>query len=289
MFRLLRHLQDCGYRVVLVLSPLAGEEIGERQFLELCEWFPNSVLCGQDGSLLLRMAEGAGVLKPLHGSKVAEFAGRPKEDAITGPARRWIDTDRRLSRPLIEPVLALLQALGPAAVLAEYVFMTAILPVVGPESIKLVDTHDVFSTKEAKVVRFGLADGLSMGPEDERERLLRADVVLAIQPVEQGELSALAPERTVIQVGVDFEVAHAPRPGKGKQILCVGSDNAMNVKGLRDFLRIGWPLVRKALPDAEVLVAGRVSRVVECADSRVKLLGEVDRIEEILRAGPSRD
>ena len=282
MFRLLRHLQNCRYRVVLVLSPLAGEEISEQQFLASCEWFPNSILCARDGTLLVRMAEGAGVVKPLHGSRVVGFAARLKEETVTGPARRWLDTDCTFCHDaLIQPVLSLLQALGPAAVLAEYVFMTRFLPMVGPESLKLVDTHDVFSAKEAKVLRFGLTDGLSMRPQDERERLLRADLVLAIQRAEQQELAALVPERSVIEVGVDFDVVRSSSPPKGRSILYVASDNPMNVRGLRDFLRFGWPLVRQAVSDAEVLVAGRVCRSTACADPRVRLLGLVDRIEDV--------
>jgi hypothetical protein len=52
---------------------------------------------------------------------------------------------------------------------------------------------------------------------------------------------AIVPERPVITVGVDFDVLqHNPASPK-HVIFYVASDNAMNVKGVLDFLRFAWP------------------------------------------------
>jgi len=56
----------------------------------------------------------------------------------------------------------------------------------------------------------------------------------------------------------------------------VGSDNALNVKGLKDFLRFAWPTVRREVPRAELRVIGGVGPLVEVEDSSVTVLGAVD-------------
>ena len=56
----------------------------------------------------------------------------------------------------------------------------------------------------------------------------------------------------------------------------VASDNALNVRGLQDFLRFAWPLVRREVPDAELRVVGAVGLQVEVDDPSVKIMGLVD-------------
>jgi hypothetical protein len=121
--------------------------------------------------------------------------------------------------------------------------------------LKLIDTLDVFSNKRAKVGEFGVRD-LELLPWEEAERLKRADVVIAIQEEERAALAAMAPQRTVVTVGLDFDMAPTgPVPEKAR-VLYVGSDNALNRKGLRDFLRFVWPEVLEQVPGAELVVAG---------------------------------
>src|SRR5262249_42989796 len=52
--------------------------------------------------------------------------------------------------------------------------------------------------------------------------------------------------------------------------------NAMNVKGLRDFLRFAWPWIQREIPDATLRVAGKVCSAVQDPPRGVKLLGPVD-------------
>jgi hypothetical protein len=49
----------------------------------------------------------------------------------------------------------------------------------------------------------------------------------------------------------------------------------MNKKGLHDFLRFAWPRIRRAIADAELLVAGAVSRTVPHDAPGVTRLGSV--------------
>ena len=86
------------------------------------------------------------------------------------------------------------QALGPHVLLAEYIWMSRILPLVRPDVIKVVDTIDVFSTKRDKVLRFGI-DDLHVHEAEEAKRLAMPICVIAIQDDERQVLQRLMPDR----------------------------------------------------------------------------------------------
>jgi protein-tyrosine-phosphatase len=155
--------------------------------------------------------------------------------------------------------------------------MTRAFPLLRPDALKVVDTHDVFSTKGDKVIQFGNENRLALTPEEEAELLDRADLIIAIQPDEAEELRQLAPKKQVLIAGADFgPVDSVQGPVHDAVILLVGSDNSLNVKGLRDFLRFAWPLIRRDVPGAELRVVGAVGRRVEIEDPAVKIMGLVD-------------
>src|SRR5262249_39823011 len=146
------------------------------------------------------------------------------------------------------------------------------------QSFKMIDTIDVFSTKSKKVVQYGIDDSLALTANEERARLIRADLVIAIQSAEREELSAIVPERSVVTVGVDFDVLRQSSQPEGQGIFYVASDNAMNVKGLSDFLRFAWPWIRREVPDATLKVAGKVCRALQDLPPGVTALGPVDDV-----------
>ena len=178
---------------------------------------------------------------------------------------------------LAELVLHLETEFDPQVLLAEYVFMSRPFTMLRPGLFKIIDTIDVFSSTYAKVVRYGIEDGLALDPEIEAELLNRADAVIAIQAEEADALRKLVPHRQVISVGVDFALLNeAPPSATRPVILLVASDNARNVKGLKDFLCFAWPLIRRALPEAELRVIGSVGKAVEPAQPGVQILGRVE-------------
>ena len=77
-------------------------------------------------------------------------------------------------------VLRLQSVLGPYVLLAEYIWMSRVLPLIDPRALKIIDTIDVFSTRHEKVGQFGVED-LVVEPGAERMRLRRGDVLIAIQ------------------------------------------------------------------------------------------------------------
>jgi glycosyltransferase involved in cell wall biosynthesis len=69
----------------------------------------------------------------------------------------------------------------------------------------------------------------------------------------------------------------------GHRILYVASDNPMNKKGLADFFHFAWDRIRRAVPDAELLVAGKISRAVPQNTPGVIPLGTVEDLQPLYR------
>ena len=214
---------------------------------------------------------------PLDGEFTAPVAPLLDEDAVTdGREKELLQIDRTFCHDApITTVLRLHQVLGPYLLLSEYIWMSRVLPLVSGRVLKVVDTIDVFSTKREKVLQFGI-DDWHIAPHEELQRLQHADMVLAIQDEERRKLQSIVPRIPVLTAGVDFDVVEDAGIPPGRRVLYVASDNPMNRKGLRDFLRFAWPRVRRDIPDAELLLAGPVSRTLFNDAPGVTRLGLVD-------------
>jgi len=138
----------------------------------------------------------------------------------------------------------------------------------------------VFSTKRGKVLQYGVQD-LHVDAREEAERLRDADLIIAIQENERRELEQLVPGKRVVTAGVDFDVVEDAGRPSGRRVLYVASDNPMNRKALADFLRFAWPHVRRTVADAELLVAGKVSRTLDADVPGVIRLGTVDDLQPL--------
>ena len=68
-----------------------------------------------------------------------------------------------------------------SALIAEYVFLTPCFNALPPDTLKLVDTIDVFSQKLEQVLVCGIDDPTACTKEEERGYLLQADAIIAIQ------------------------------------------------------------------------------------------------------------
>lgn len=277
--RLLNWFRAAGYDVLPVLSPLGGSEISEGELLELADAYGEAVLCQRDGLITCCLhGKEAQLLREEQGRLAASHAEQLGENKLLDARQlALLETDRTFCHDaLIHILMKLIPARESCIVLAEYIFMSRFLPLLGAGVLKMIDTHDVFSSKRDKVVAFGVSDSLSLSEAEESERLMRADLILAIQPEENEILQRLTEySRRVVTVGVDFSTSETDREPAGKTVLYVGSDNAMNVQGLRDFLRFAWPQVLRQAPDARLLVAGSVCNSVRYAPPGVELLGRV--------------
>ncbi len=260
IFRMLRWFREQGYRIVLVVAPLPGDTIEAASIEHLRGLFENVVVCDRDGRLDYRLTNVPDVLATLEGDFSRPIGALLDEDApMNARDRQLLGIDRTFCHDaLVTTVLRLHSVLGAYVLLAEYIWMSRVLPLLGGDVLKVIDTIDVFSTKRDKVLQFGI-DDWHLEPEEEARRLRKADIVVAIQEEERAKLAQLVPGGRVVTAGVDFDpIAKAGEPA-GRGVLYVASDNPMNRRGLSDFLKFAWPRIRLEVPDAELLVVGKVN------------------------------
>jgi SAM-dependent methyltransferase len=278
--RLVRWLRSEGHEVHLVVCPLPGELLDPALVARAAQEYANLVVCERDGVVRYRCdrPEARAAIVALAGHRPATFP-----DAARGSR-----DGERIARieetfcpdPLLDVLVRLSDAIEPGVIVSSYVFMSRSLGLLRREALKVIDTHDVFSTKGRKVVQFGVADDLALSPDEERAMLRRADLLVAIQPDEERELRELAPDRRVVTAGVDFELAGSSAEATDPVVLCVASSNAMNVRGMRDFISLAWPLVRQEVPGARLHVVGPVCDAVDPGVEGVELLGRVDKLDD---------
>ena len=226
--------------------------------------------------------------------------------ALWGSFKKMLGVRVRGTRPLVDPhahaagdpglkesfapprLIALVKRLGqkyrPDAAIVEYIFSTPALAVLPAGTMKIVDTIDVFSHKEEKVLAFGIGDPLVCSREEERHYLLQAELILAIQSREARLLQAVAPERVVVLTGMDFDViANAEDATLRNSIVVVASDNALNVHGLTAFLSECWPAIKTAEPTASLHVVGNVGDMCRVEDPAIRYSGWVDDLDLVYR------
>lgn len=188
---------------------------------------------------------------------------------------------RGVSSPqFTELVSKLASRYRPLAVIAEYIFLTDCFALLNPNVLKIIDTIDVFSLKEKQVVSYGIDDPWTCTPEEERAYLSRSDVLMAIQDEEAAVLRKLAPAKEVITVGIDFEVDDSfTADGVDRdRVLVVGSDNPLNVHGLKSFFENCWPAIKQAHPAVKLDVVGLVGALCRIDDPAVNY---IDRAEDL--------
>lgn len=174
----------------------------------------------------------------------------------------------------------------PSIVIAEYVFTSRVLRGLPKNILKIIDTHDLFSTKKEKVIELGVADPLYLSQPAETALLRRADLILAIQQQEREALCKMVPDRVVVNLGVDFPVKLSPRkatenklPSGACNLLMVASDNALNRQGLKEFLEYAWPGIVSAAPNVRLRVVGKVTEGMQFNQPNLEAVGPVDDLD----------
>jgi len=289
ILNLMKWLRSEGYRVVLVLS----QEIENQSSVERLSTLADHVhwLTPPWWTRLGRRLPGLRrvlwentkrLINPLWDQflRTAESEAYPPINSSAGE----LESKKAVSSPrLAELTSRLARKYHPVAVIAEYILLTDCLALLPPNVLKIIDTIDVFSLKENQVANFGIVEPWTCTREEEREYLLRGEVIIAIQNREATILKNLVPEREVITVGVDYDIPDSV-PGRladPNLITVVGSDNPKNVHGLRSFLAECWPEIKSAHPSAILNVIGRVGPLCQVTDPNVKYLPAVENLTEI--------
>jgi glycosyltransferase involved in cell wall biosynthesis len=150
------------------------------------------------------------------------------------------------------------------------------------EEIKsLVITIDAASRLDEQTYRFGIDTSYrACSKETEKECLDYADYVVAISKTEQ---------RYFKQIGVTSEIllseynAHDNLNGnyvaednfRHKRLFFGASNNPLNQKSIDDFLIRCWPSIISRVPEAELIIVGKISRSVSEKYKNVRLKGLV--------------
>jgi len=292
ILKLIAWLRDEGYQVILAL---AVTELQLEVARGLCERVDDLVL-------IPRSAEVVGAVRPktLLGDfrravawRTAALRDRLNSGHLGAVVVKWMDAARerlrhgppvvqrarRFCSPrFIELAHRVCAEYKPTVVIAEYIFFSECLAAAPAGALKVIDTIDMFSLKQSGVVTHGVTDPLACTPAEERQQLLRADVIIAIQEREARLMAELVPERSVINVGIDFEVAALPHESfrVGGRVLVVGSDNPLNVHGLREFIARSWPRIREICPGATLRVVGKLAAATGVTGPGIEPVGWVE-------------
>ena len=268
--RLLDWFQSCGYRVVVVLVPL-HEPISDVAVRDVADRYGDVAVVERDGVVRLLSRSGRVVLDHINGGLI-----RPFDRILDEPLSNDVLVAERTfcHDAAIETMLGLQCIDDNILFYVNYIWMSRWLGLLVPEHRVFIDMHDLFSSKKDQVVNFGVQDSLLVPSRLEAEMLARGDAVVAINGREADLVRAMLPDHAVIAAGVDFDVEEVLSPPKGKKIVAlVGSGNALNLKGLTDFLRLAWPAILAAEPTAELHVAGSICRDLAEDLPGVKALG----------------
>jgi glycosyltransferase involved in cell wall biosynthesis len=162
-------------------------------------------------------------------------------------------------------------------VLVEYAFFSKALNVFDCETVKMLDTHDIFSNRHKLFQQHRQQpDWFYTTRHQEKKGLQRADVILAIQEHERRFFAAMVPAKTVVTVGHFVEFCRVPlKSGSPPTLLFFASGNPVNLHGFTWFLKEVLPGIQAHFPQVRLLLAGSVCQAIAEHSAYTKL-GEVE-------------
>jgi glycosyltransferase involved in cell wall biosynthesis len=165
-------------------------------------------------------------------------------------------------------------------VIVEYVFMSKALEIFPDDTLKIIDTHDIFTDRNKKV-----------GPQwwtttanEEAKGLNRADIVIAIQENEkicfENMFKVFHHRPKIITIGHSAQILtrNIPKVPR-KKLLFIGTAISTNIAGINIFIKNILPELRAKIPDIELIIAGNVCKNVPDSEGCIKL-GEIENLNE---------
>jgi glycosyltransferase involved in cell wall biosynthesis len=218
--------------------------------------------------------------KPLRRESSLERLRRRVRQLISTDARHTEGVDDWYDVRADDVLRQLDESIGFDLAVVEYVFMSRALLALRTPRLKIIDTHDVFANRHRLFLAAGSAPQFySTTPRDERAGLLRADLVLGIQPQETAAFKAYGVNAITFGHTVTLDLLWNTQPAQW-DILLVGSGNEMNVQGLLWLSQAVMPLLLRAMPGVRVAVAGGVCSATPDLPWVVKL-GVVEGLEAV--------
>ena len=276
--RILDWLAKQGYQVLVVVVPMSDVPLSDEHREAAFKKYRNIVVCYSHGLVQTSLKSLDISVNSLEGRLVTEVL-RQCERSSQNEKCPLHEFERRMCHEALIGFMAEIAKQVPNAIYyINYGFMTRFLDYLPHKALSFVDTHDIFSQKGKKIFGYGIRSETPMKEGEERRMLRRSDALLAIQSGDAQELSALVPGKEVLTVGVDFACVDVGLPPSTPTVLMVASDNALNVKGIRDFLRFAWPNIKSTIGGVELILVGRIGNAVHTEDPQVKVVGVVDSL-----------
>lgn len=188
---------------------------------------------------------------------------RKLRDATSSETARASNIARQRKPELDALVQEVARAEEPAAVIASCVWTARALEGLPSTTLTLIDTIDIQHRRAESARDAGHnLDRTWCTAEEEIEELLRAEVLIAIETEELGDLRVLCPEREVLLAEHAMEVPPQPchAPLGACDVLMVGNLYEPNVIGMNEFIARAWPGIREKHPEARLIICGRMGR-----------------------------
>lgn len=138
---------------------------------------------------------------------------------------------------------------------------------------KAIATHDAIAYKDLKI---GMPT-MCITADTEARAMQRCPHIFALQEQEADYFQILSPKSKVYNLYGKYAHHSQPVVGNHKMVFLSGN-NEFNQNGIKWFLKEVFPVIRKAFPDAELLVGGSICKVLPSLGTieGVKALGYID-------------
>ncbi len=168
------------------------------------------------------------------------------------------------------------------AVIVEYIDRSYLLDAVPPGTARLLDAHDVMSSRIGVFARFGKVPSIRMSAADEARIMAHYDAIIAISRFDAADISHRLGLRRVLTVphAIPAKPLYECRP-VGRRLIFTGANSEPNVDGLRWFLDQVWPVISDRF---ELSVVGTVCNSAPPGRPNVTLMGRVDDLDGALAA-----
>jgi glycosyltransferase involved in cell wall biosynthesis len=161
-------------------------------------------------------------------------------------------------------------------VLVSYVLYSRFLDAFPEAAIRIIDAHDVFSNRRERLASVGISHyWCTLTPEQEAFGLRRATRIIAIQEQEARFFRSLSGTPATFTIGHLQRMNPQPFPDNAAPTIgFIGSDNRINQHAIAWFLKQVWPRVVERVPNANLLIAGKISDHVSPARG-IRALGQL--------------
>jgi glycosyltransferase involved in cell wall biosynthesis len=172
----------------------------------------------------------------------------------------------------------------PNIVIADYAWISGIFDHI-PQTdkvLKVIFAHDLIHLRAKSLKESGSSlDVPDWSPQEEGERLQKADLVMIETDIEAKEIQKIAPNVNVLVMPKAWKYHETSRSNQIEgRCLFVGGGAPHNIYGLIWFLNNVWPLVLNEIPYAHLHICGSVGEFINRSYPNVKIRGYVRQLSK---------